>query len=153
MERSGDSTFVSFKKWKSFLSWALFCLIHNPLQVDLTAYEEKHEFFFDAVLDEDVTNDEVSLSDTLISLYCFVWLVYHIVNYCWLGILWKCGTHSSADLPTNKSNLLCVWANRQVLPKPSTYHLLEILHRICCDSCKLPFYFFLLELFIVDVII
>lgn len=40
--------------------------------MDLTAYEEKHEFFFDAVLDEDVTNDEVSLSDTLISLYCFV---------------------------------------------------------------------------------
>lgn len=31
------------------------------LQVDLTAYVEKHEFCFDAVLDEHVTNDEVSL--------------------------------------------------------------------------------------------
>nr|XP_011458766.1 PREDICTED: kinesin-13A-like [Fragaria vesca subsp. vesca] len=31
----------------------------TKLKVDLTAYEEKHEFFFDAVLDEDVTNDEV----------------------------------------------------------------------------------------------
>jgi kinesin family protein 2/24 len=27
--------------------------------VDLTAYVEKHEFCFDAVLDERVTNDEV----------------------------------------------------------------------------------------------
>ena len=29
-------------------------------KVDLTAYVEKHEFCFDAVLDEHVTNDEVS---------------------------------------------------------------------------------------------
>lgn len=29
------------------------------MQVDLTAYVEKHEFCFDAVLDEDVSNDEV----------------------------------------------------------------------------------------------
>ncbi|XP_061993444.1 kinesin-like protein KIN-13B isoform X1 [Rosa rugosa] len=31
----------------------------TKLKVDLTAYEEKHEFVFDAVLDEDVSNDEV----------------------------------------------------------------------------------------------
>lgn len=30
------------------------------LQVDLTAYVEKHEFVFDAVLDEEVSNDEVN---------------------------------------------------------------------------------------------
>ncbi|VFQ61069.1 unnamed protein product [Cuscuta campestris] len=37
------------------------CLtVHEPkLKVDLTAYVEKHEFCFDAVLDEYVTNDEV----------------------------------------------------------------------------------------------
>ncbi|XP_021904884.1 kinesin-like protein KIN-13A [Carica papaya] len=37
------------------------CLtVHEPkLKVDLTAYVEKHEFCFDAVLDERVTNDEV----------------------------------------------------------------------------------------------
>ena len=29
------------------------------LQVDLTEYEEKHEFVFDAVLNEEVSNDEV----------------------------------------------------------------------------------------------
>lgn len=29
-------------------------------KVDLTAYVEKHEFCFDAVLDEQVTNDEVA---------------------------------------------------------------------------------------------
>lgn len=34
--------------------------VHEPkLKVDLTAYVEKHEFCFDAVLDERVTNDEV----------------------------------------------------------------------------------------------
>ncbi|GAV74913.1 Kinesin domain-containing protein [Cephalotus follicularis] len=34
--------------------------VHEPkLKVDLTAYVEKHEFCFDAVLDEQVSNDEV----------------------------------------------------------------------------------------------
>ncbi|XP_020583463.1 kinesin-like protein KIN-13A [Phalaenopsis equestris] len=34
--------------------------VHEPkLKVDLTAYVEKHEFCFDAVIDEHVTNDEV----------------------------------------------------------------------------------------------
>ncbi|KAJ6848623.1 kinesin-like protein KIN-13A [Iris pallida] len=34
--------------------------VHEPkLKVDLTAYVEKHEFCFDAVLDENVSNDEV----------------------------------------------------------------------------------------------
>ena len=40
-----------------------------PLQVDLTEYVEKHEFVFDAVLDEDVSNDEVSISKSLSSLH------------------------------------------------------------------------------------
>jgi hypothetical protein len=31
------------------------------LKVDLTAYVEKHEFCFDAVLNEHVTNDEVTV--------------------------------------------------------------------------------------------
>jgi len=31
----------------------------TKLKVDLTAYVEKHEFFFDAMLDEQVSNDEV----------------------------------------------------------------------------------------------
>eukprot|EP01018_Ginkgo_biloba_P017526 Gb_23913 [translate_table: standard] len=37
------------------------CLtVHEPkLKVDLTAYVEKHEFVFDAILDDHVTNDEV----------------------------------------------------------------------------------------------
>lgn len=33
----------------------------SSVQVDLTEYVEKHGFFFDAVLDEDVSNDEVSI--------------------------------------------------------------------------------------------
>ena len=32
---------------------------HIIPQVDLTEYVEKHEFVFDAMLDEDVSNDEV----------------------------------------------------------------------------------------------
>ena len=31
----------------------------TKLKVDLTAYVEKHEFVFDAVLDDQVSNDEV----------------------------------------------------------------------------------------------
>jgi kinesin family protein 2/24 len=35
--------------------------VHEPkVKVDLTAYVEKHEFVFDAVLDQYVSNDEVS---------------------------------------------------------------------------------------------
>ncbi|KEH27114.1 kinesin motor family protein [Medicago truncatula] len=34
-------------------------VFERKLKVDLTEYVEKHEFFFDAVLDEDVSNDEV----------------------------------------------------------------------------------------------
>ncbi|KZV25608.1 kinesin-13A [Dorcoceras hygrometricum] len=38
----------------------VYLAVHEPkLKVDLTAYVEKHEFCFDAVLDEHVTNDEV----------------------------------------------------------------------------------------------
>ena len=36
-----------------------YVLILRPLQVDLTGYVERHEFVFDAVLNEDVSNDEV----------------------------------------------------------------------------------------------
>jgi hypothetical protein len=35
------------------------CVPFLSEKVDLTAYVEKHEFCFDAVLDENVTNDEV----------------------------------------------------------------------------------------------
>ena len=34
----------------------------TKLKVDLTEYVEKHEFVFDAVLDEDVSNDQVSIT-------------------------------------------------------------------------------------------
>lgn len=42
--------------WQFSLNTQLF--VHH-LQVDLTEYVERHEFVFDAVLDEDVSNDEV----------------------------------------------------------------------------------------------
>lgn len=67
----------------SLISWALnlgaLSLIHNPLQVDLTEYEEKHEFVFDAVLDEDVSNDEVSLLETCFTfLFCLCWFYSYL---------------------------------------------------------------------------
>lgn len=37
------------------------------MKVDLTAYVEKHEFCFDAVLDEHVTNDQV-ISSSVVNL-------------------------------------------------------------------------------------
>ena len=40
-------------------------LFANYVQVDLTAYVEKHEFIFDAVLDENVSNElEVAVCAT-----------------------------------------------------------------------------------------
>lgn len=39
--------------------YSLLDALHTILQVDLTEYVEKHGFVFDAVLDEDVSNDEV----------------------------------------------------------------------------------------------
>lgn len=41
-------------------------LIYHILQVDLTEYVEKHEFVFDAVLNEGVSNDEVSMQGDLV---------------------------------------------------------------------------------------
>lgn len=38
------------------------------VQVDLTEYVEKHEFVFDAVLKEGVSNDEVSSSKSTIDV-------------------------------------------------------------------------------------
>lgn len=47
--------------------------------MDLTAYVEKHEFCFDAVLDEDVTNDEVkSFSFFLFYFFPLFFLVLEI---------------------------------------------------------------------------
>jgi hypothetical protein len=42
------------------LTYVLNFMFFPCVQVDLTAYVEKHEFVFDAVLDQYVSNDEVS---------------------------------------------------------------------------------------------
>lgn len=45
------------------------------LQVDLTEYLEKHEFVFDAVLNEEVSNDEVIIShgiNLVLQSWCFL---------------------------------------------------------------------------------
>lgn len=46
--------------------------------MDLTAYVEKHEFCFDAVLDEHVTNDEVTSGLLSLSYVVFVMEVSNI---------------------------------------------------------------------------
>ncbi|KAJ6415931.1 hypothetical protein OIU84_004676 [Salix udensis] len=58
----------------------------TKLKVDLTEYVEKHEFVFDAVLNEEVSNDEV-YRETV-------------------------EPYSSHNFSTGQGNLLCIWANR-----------------------------------------
>jgi hypothetical protein len=57
------SSIIAYIPKNSSLLLAVFTQYSNVwyiiLQVDLTEYVEKHEFVFDAVLDEDVSNDEV----------------------------------------------------------------------------------------------
>lgn len=59
-------------------------LIHLLLQVDLTEYVEKHEFVFDAVLNEGVPNDEVSIWQDLVYLMIIskLALLHLILCYC-----------------------------------------------------------------------
>ncbi|KAJ0035918.1 hypothetical protein Pint_24515 [Pistacia integerrima] len=64
--------------------------VHEPkLKVDLTAYVEKHEFCFDAVLDQHVSNDEFP------------------------GISGHCRANYSNHFSANKSYLFCIWTNRR----------------------------------------
>ncbi|CAL0310877.1 unnamed protein product [Lupinus luteus] len=51
--------------------------VHEPkLKVDLIAYEEKHEFCFDVVLDEHVSNDEVRQLQTKIE-FCSITSIHY----------------------------------------------------------------------------
>jgi hypothetical protein len=61
---------INFKNWSGPGEFLYFSSFYHALyiltyyfcwKVDLTAYVEQHEFCFDAVLDEDVSNDEVLL--------------------------------------------------------------------------------------------
>lgn len=62
------------------------CLFDHE-KVDLTAYVEKHEFCFDAVLDEHVTNDEVRHLLSKIKLYC-CFLIWRTCFSCLDIIYW-----------------------------------------------------------------
>lgn len=48
--------------------------------MDLTAYVEKHEFCFDAVLDERVSNDEVFLFCLFIRLQSLIFILF--IRFC-----------------------------------------------------------------------
>jgi len=54
-------------------------------KVDLTAYVEKHEFCFDAVLNEHVTNDEVTCLHSYEVWICFLSIDN---SFCWIS-MWK----------------------------------------------------------------
>lgn len=94
----------------AWLSSIWFCYF---LQVDLTEYVEKHEFVFDAVLDEKVSNDEVSNKRKTCIYFCINYRVC-ILNFLliFVGISWDCGAHCSYNFSADQGNLLCVWANR-----------------------------------------
>jgi hypothetical protein len=51
---------IAFYSDRNELTYVLNLMFFPWVQVDLTAYVEKHEFVFDAVLDQYVSNDEVS---------------------------------------------------------------------------------------------
>lgn len=86
---------------------------------------EKHEFVFDAVLNEEVSNDEVSVLQ-LIVLESINWLrknhEYSNISTqvlsmpyfsSWdLGVQGDGGAHCTHNISTNKGNLLCLWTNR-----------------------------------------
>lgn len=110
---------------KCLLIWLLhsillICLCLDVLQVDLTEYMEKHEFVFDAVLNEEVSNDEVIIASIKFTWFWGELMVFPItcssINYVSyfisLGISWNCWAYSSYNFPTNKGHLLCLWPNR-----------------------------------------
>jgi hypothetical protein len=88
------------------------------VQVDLTAYVEKHEFVFDAVLDQYVSNDEVSCklpflyilsTRTLVALALMLMMMMLGI----IGVSYNSGANCTHNLSTHKGNMLCIWANRQ----------------------------------------
>lgn len=50
-------------------------------QVDLTEYVEKHEFVFDAVMNEEVSNDDVSISRSYSIMKGMSWYLLIIIYY------------------------------------------------------------------------
>lgn len=80
-----------YLKYSLNFSW-LVCLLISILiwKVDLTAYVEKHEFCFDAVLDEHVTNDEVGICS-----YGNIWKSHLIFLFF---SMWKMCQHVLFDL-------------------------------------------------------
>jgi len=88
------------------------------VQVDLTAYVEKHEFVFDAVLDQYVSNDEVSCklpflyilsTCTLVTLALMLMMMMLGI----IGVSYNSGANCTHNLSAHKGDMLCIWANRQ----------------------------------------
>ncbi|KAI4303191.1 hypothetical protein MLD38_038852 [Melastoma candidum] len=71
---------------------ACLTVLEPKLKVDLTAYVEKHEFCFDAVLNEHVTNDEFR--------FCHLKNNRCIVN------------DNSYNISANEGYVFCLWADR-----------------------------------------
>lgn len=98
-------------------------------KVDLTAYVERHEFCFDAVLDQQVTNDEVifffslkksqstrfhpNMLQLAFATKCLIY--FYFLNFFETGISWNCTADHSYHISANKSNLFCLWPDRYML--------------------------------------
>ncbi|PWA63285.1 Kinesin, motor domain-containing protein [Artemisia annua] len=68
------------KKEKDIISIAPYfgslTVYESKVKVDLTEYVKKHGFVFDAVMNEDVTNDEVGLGNCVINCHFALFMIY-----------------------------------------------------------------------------
>lgn len=65
------------------------------LQVDLTEYVEKHEFVFDAVLNEEVSNDEVITAHEVTWYFdevnvLYLWECWSFLSMCSMSYFSRC---------------------------------------------------------------
>ena len=81
-------------------------------QVDLTAFVEKHDFVFDAVLNEHVTNDEVRLLLGGRSGTSADGLVLTQALCARTGVPRNSGTYCSHHIYEDSCDMLCIWPNR-----------------------------------------
>ena len=137
-------------------------------KVDLTAYVEKHDFCFDTVLDENVTNDEVffiiiifsywslkaitlalppvDVVECLLSCIRLHFLTLYLL-FCLTGVPWDCGAYYTNNFPKDKSNMLCIWPDRLYKLNTRSLFSFGVIVTYVLDSTNDYLFYLLGELF------